>query len=1065
MEGQKNKADEEYGAEKIQVLGGLEAVRKRPAMYIGSVGEPGLHHLVYEVVDNAIDEALVGYCDKVAVIIGNDNSITVIDNGRGIPVDIHPKFKKPALEIVMTRLHAGGKFDSKAYKVAGGLHGVGVSVVNALSKDLEVWSKRQGADYYQKYSRGKPVTELKKIGESEETGTKVRFIADDKIFMTTEYHYETLASRMRELAYLNKGLKIMLRDERTGKSSVFFYEGGIVEFVEFINKNKKPIHKVFHFEKEKNEIIIDLALQYNESFNENVFSFVNNINTKEGGTHLSGFKTALTRAINDYAEKLKLKGVKLSGEDVREGLSAVISLKLKDPQFEGQTKTKLGNSEVRGIVGSIVYENLKDFFEEHPQEAKAIIEKCFTAAKARESARKARELTRRKGALDSFSLPGKLADCSEKDPARCELYIVEGDSAGGCFSGNTKVALTDGRDLSFEEIIEEQKQGKNHFCYTIMENGRIGIQKITNPRKTKSNADVIKVTLDNDEEIICTPNHPFMLRDGSYKPAINLKMNDSLMPLRRQVSKKGKRITIEGYELAYDPEERRWVFTHKLADEYNIRNQNYSETDGSHRHHKDFNKLNNNPENLCRMIKKEHVALHANLASKNLQREDVIQKLRAMRKTPKFREKMREKMLSMKEELSRRAKTQWENEEYKNYMVQKFLEFYNSNKSYRKKSQKTLKKAQEKYWLSRENRRLQAERARKFFEDNPDLKKKLSKQAKKQWQNEELLEWRREKTKEQWTPEFRRKRKSAYDKTHYKNTMRVLRMVYEDKKAVNKSEFEQVRRNMNDRNVLSYSTFTERFFEGDGRRLQEAVANYNHKVKSVKLLKQKINVYDIEIPETHNFALASGVFVHNSAKQARKREFQAVLPLRGKILNVEKARLNKIFANNEIVTMVTALGTGIGKEFNISKLRYHKIVIMTDADVDGSHIRTLLLTFFFRYLIPLIEGGYVYIAQPPLYKLKKGKQVRYAFTENEKERIVNEMGEGTDVQRYKGLGEMNPEQLWETTMDPEARTMMQVTLEDAVLADKIFTVLMGEEVAPRRAFIQKHAKEVVNLDV
>jgi len=623
----------EYGVEKIQVLGGLEAVRKRPAMYIGSIGLDGLHHLVYEVVDNSVDEALAGFCDKIAVIIGKDNSVTVIDNGRGIPVEIHPKFNRPALEIVMTKLHAGGKFDTSAYKVSGGLHGVGVSVVNALSKELEVWTKRNGKIYYQKYSRGNPVTDVVEQGPAEGTGTKVKFLADSEIFTTTEYHYETLASRLRELAYLNKGVKIMLKDERTGRSSVFFYEGGIVEFVNYINKNKKPLHKVFYFAKEKNDIMIEIALQYNDGYNENVFSFVNNINTKEGGTHLSGFKAALTRAINDYAEKLKLGDLKLSGEDVREGLSAVISLKMKNPQFEGQTKTRLGNSDVKGIVESALYEKLKEYFEENPQEARIIVEKCVTAAKAREAARKARELTRRKGALDSFSLPGKLADCSEKDPAKCELYLVEGDSAGG------------------------------------------------------------------------------------------------------------------------------------------------------------------------------------------------------------------------------------------------------------------------------------------------------------------------------------------------------------------------------------------------------------------------------------------------SAKQGRKREFQAILPLRGKILNVEKARLDKIFANNEIIVMVTALGTGIGEEFDISKLRYDKIIIMTDADVDGSHIRTLLLTFFFRYLTPLIEQGHVYIAQPPLYRIKKGKQFKYAFTEEEKAAIVKEFGEGAEVQRYKGLGEMNPEQLWETTMNPETRTLIKITLEDAVLADKIFTVLMGDEVLPRKAFIEKHAKEVVNLDV
>lgn len=622
---------QKYGAEEIQVLGGIEAVRKRPGMYIGTTGLPGLHHLVYEVVDNSIDEALAGFCNKIGVIIHKDNSITVLDNGRGIPVDIHPELKVPALEIVMTVLHAGGKFESKAYKVSGGLHGVGVSVVNALSERLDVWVKRDGKLYRQTFRKGKKASELEIVGTSKETGTKITFMADKEIFELIEFHFETLAARLRELAFLNKGVKIILKDERTDKSVVFEYEGGIVSFVDYMNKNKKPFHPVLHFQKAKNEVEVEVALQYNESYLENIFTFVNNINTKEGGTHLSGFKTALTRAFNDYSSKLS--EMKLTGDDVFEGLGAVISVKMGNPQFEGQTKAKLGNSDVKGIVDSVVYEHLKTYLEEHPKEAKLIVEKCLNAAKAREAARKARELTRRKGALDSGALPGKLADCSERDPKKCELFLVEGDSAGG------------------------------------------------------------------------------------------------------------------------------------------------------------------------------------------------------------------------------------------------------------------------------------------------------------------------------------------------------------------------------------------------------------------------------------------------SCKQARDRKFQAVLPLRGKILNVEKARLNKIFANNEILTMIAAFGTGISEEFNIAKLRYDKIILMTDADVDGSHIRTLLLTFFFRHMTKLIEEGHVYIALPPLYRIKKSKDIYYAYTDEEKDKIVEQLGGEVDLQRYKGLGEMNPEQLAETTVDISKRTLMKVTLEDAVAADKIFTILMGDEVMPRRSFIMRHAKEVVNLDV
>tara|TARA_Y100000310_G_scaffold345404_1_gene464582 strand:+ start:9620 stop:11512 length:1893 start_codon:yes stop_codon:yes gene_type:complete len=625
---------EEYGAESIKVMEGLGAVRKRPAMYIGSTGLRGLHHLVYEVVDNSIDEALAGFCDKIIVMIHKDNSITVMDNGRGIPVDIHPKYNKSGVEIVMTMLHAGGKFDKKTYKVSGGLHGVGISVVNALSKELNVEVKRDGKIHQQNYAQGKALTELKIAGDCKDTGTKVTFIPDNEIFSELEFHFDTLSSRLRELAFLNKGVSISLIDERKDKKQEFKYDGGIISFIEYLNKNKNPLHKVIYFEKEKNGTHIEAAMQYNNGFQENIFSFVNNINTQEGGTHLVGFKTALTRTMNSYVEKLKNHGAKLSSEDVREGLTVIISIKLQEPQFEGQTKTKLGNSEVKGIVESVVNENLGNFLEENPKVARLIVKKSVNAAKAREAAAKARELTRRKGALNSHSLPGKLADCSEKDPAKSELYIVEGDSAGG------------------------------------------------------------------------------------------------------------------------------------------------------------------------------------------------------------------------------------------------------------------------------------------------------------------------------------------------------------------------------------------------------------------------------------------------SAKQGRNRNFQAILPLRGKILNVEKARLNKIFENNEITTMITALGTGIGEEFNLDKARYHKIIIMTDADVDGAHIRTLLLTFFYRHMASLIEAGYIYIAQPPLYKISKNKKTYYVYNDGELEKLFKDIGrEHASMQRYKGLGEMNPQQLWETTMDSSNRILLQVSLEDAVEADKIFTILMGDQVEPRREFIQQHAKEVVNLDV
>ncbi len=628
-----------YNAEQIQVLKGLEAVRRRPAMYIGDISVRGLHHLVYEVVDNSIDEVLAGYCDKINVTLNKDGSVTVVDNGRGIPVDIHPTEKRPALEVVMTILHAGGKFDKKSYKVSGGLHGVGVSVVNALSEWCEVEVSREGKIYYQKYERGVPVADMKVIGKSKTTGTKTTFLPDKEIFKKTEISFDIVSERMRELAFLNADLEINVFDEKSGKSNKFKYKGGLVEFIEYLEQSRNPLFKKPIFiSGQKEEVSVEIALQYDDSYVENIFSYVNDINTVEGGTHLVGFKSALTRTLNNYAQKnnlLKNEDFTLTGEDVREGLTAVVSAKVPEPQFEGQTKTKLGNSEVKGITESIFGDGFAAFLEENPSIAKKIIEKCVTAARSREAARKARELTRRKSALDGNALPGKLADCSIEDPAQCEIYLVEGDSAGG------------------------------------------------------------------------------------------------------------------------------------------------------------------------------------------------------------------------------------------------------------------------------------------------------------------------------------------------------------------------------------------------------------------------------------------------SAKQGRDRRFQAILPLKGKILNVEKARLDKILSNEEIRTIVSALGTGIGAdEFDVGRLRYNKIIIMTDADVDGSHIRTLLLTFFFRYMKGLIEQGHVYIAQPPLYRVQKGKEEFYAYDDDERDAILERLGKnGATVQRYKGLGEMNPEQLWKTTMDPEQRTNLQVTIEEAIEADRIFSMLMGDNVELRRKFIEENAQYVKNLDV
>ena len=1017
---QAERTGEAYDASAIQVLEGLEAVRRRPAMYIGDTGTRGLHHLVEEVVDNSVDEAMAGFCKAIDVTVHRDNSVTVIDDGRGIPVDMHKTEKKPALEVVLTKLHAGGKFDSRTYKVAGGLHGVGVSVVNGLSEWLEAEVRRDGKLYRQRFARGKPVSGLTVIGKASGTGTRITFKPDKEIFKNgIVFSYETLTNRLRELAFLNKGLAITLRDERSDKEASFKFDGGIKEFIEHLNKSKTPLHPVIAFDDTREHVTVEIALQYTDTFAEHLFSFANNINTVDGGTHLSGFKSALTRVINQYCKAKNLfKGSELTieGEDARAGLTAVISVKIPQPQFEGQTKAKLGSPEAEPIVSSVAYEKLSTFFEEHPGVANKITGKCVIEARARERARHERELVRRKGLLESSALPGKLADCSERDAALCELYIVEGDSAGGCFSGDTKIALTDGRTLSFAELVKEQQEGKEHFCYTILQDGRVGIERILHPRKTKTNAEVLEVLLDNEEPIVCTPDHLFMLRDGTYRRADQLKPGDSLMPL-------------------YVPERAWGLARHGFA----------ASLAGPHR----------------------------GLAA-----------LRGVSRSPRRR---------------------------------------------------------------RDRPRAQADGA--------------------SWPLE--------------TP----------------------------------------------RCGSSHGSLP-RLFDDDERPLCDAALLGNRHVVSVRRLAQRMDVYDLEVPGTHNFALASGVFVHNSAKQGRDRRFQAILPIKGKILNVEKARLEKILTNDEIRTIITALGCGVGNEFDLAKLRYHKILLMADADVDGNHIRTLMLTFFYRQMKPLVENGHIYIAQPPLYKIKRGKREEYIETDVQMTTLLLELGaegkalthlktkrvfkdkallellkllvdveslirgiaryrlepatyvrqadkkkglplyliridgephflyddqelakfaqkhdlsleeleqagpgsktqfaeffeaselddlrkkleklglsledyfpndskpalklaeekverafaglrdvllavedegrSGMTIQRYKGLGEMNPQQLWETTMDPAKRTILKVTAEDAVEAEQIFTTLMGEQVEPRKQFIEEHALEVKNLDI
>jgi len=1074
MAKEKTQKGSSYSAKDIFVLEGLEPVRKRPGMYIGSTDVEGLHRLIWEILDNSIDEAMAGHANNISVELLDSKTVRVTDDGRGVPVDIHPHTKKTTLETVMTVLHAGGKFGGSGYKISGGLHGVGASVVNALSTYVRAEIKRDGSVYVQEYALGKPQGPVKKTGKSEGTGTSITFSPDETIFHEVAFDRKKILDRIRQQAYLTKGVRLIFVDyrEETPFCYSFNFSGGIKTYVEYLSEGggKFIQDEIFYLHKENGEGSIEAAIAYTEDIETQEMGFANNIYTPDGGSHITGLRSAITRTLNDYSRQnnfIKGNEDNFTGEDVREGLVAVVSVKLSNPQFEGQTKARLGNPETRSAVEMAVSEAFKEFLEKHPADGKKIAEKCLLAAKARKAAKAAKETILRKGALEGLTLPGKLADCQTRKSEESELFIVEGDSAGGCFVGDTQVALTDGRDLNFKQLVDEDKLGKKNYCYTIKNDGSIGVGLIKSPRKTKENAKIVKVILDNEEAIYCTPDHRFMLRDGSYKEARNLIPSDSLMPFRRQLSKLGKRITIKDYELVYDPKEKRWIFTHLLADRYNLFYKKYEKQTGDAIHHMDFNKRNNNPENLIRMPKMEHLLYHANLLEKTIHRADIKEKAKQAHKSRTYWEKIRKVMNApeVKKMLSERAKKQWQDENYKKYMASSFFEFYKNNSEYREKNKQILYENQKKYWSKLINKQKQAEKTKEYFRAHPEKREEFAVCAIKQWQNKELLAWRSQKTREQWTSEFRTRRKATYNQTYRDKALKLLREIFDKNREIDKKDYNEERLRRRDKSLLKYETICQRFFENDENNLKEAVLNYNHKIKRIVKLEKKVDVYDLEVEDTHNFALSSGIFVHNSAKQGRDRRIQAILPLKGKILNVEKAQMYKMLANNEIRALIVALGTAVGAEFDITKLRYGKVVIMTDADVDGSHIRTLLLTLFYRHFSQLIENGHIYIAEPPLYKVQIGKQYKYVYSDAEKDKVIKEMGGNPSIQRYKGLGEMNPEQLWDTTMNPETRTMRLVTVGDAKEADKLFDILMGSEVEPRKRFIQIHAASVKNLDI
>jgi DNA gyrase subunit B len=1070
-----------YTAEQIQVLEGLEPVRKRPGMYIGSTDVRGLHECLREIVDNSVDESFAGVADTIWVSLNKDGSATVRDNGRGIPVEKQKKTGVSALELTMTKLHAGGKFGGGAYKISGGLHGVGASVVNALSSYFRVVVLRDRKAYYQEYHQGKPVKNVSEASQKqldewgiklEGTGTITNFIPDKEVFGDAILENTKAKNLLRDRAYLIAGLTFHFKDENDGDVATFYFEGGIKSLVAHSNRGKNVLNDVIYFQKIDENISCEVALQYSDSYNENVKGYVNGIYTTDGGTHVTGFRIALTRAITDYYKKLQNGNGKdedaLTGDDMKEGLTAIVYVKMPSEslQFESQTKAKLNNPEIQGFVATAVKEGLDTYFEEHPAEARKVIEKITLAARARLAARAAKDAVLRKGALEGATLPGKLADCQSSDPEISELYIVEGDSAGGCWIGDTQIALIDGRNLSFKDLLKEEKVGKKNFCYTMRDDGHIGIAPIVNVRLTKRNAQVIKIVLDNNEELVCTPDHPFRLVDGTYIPAVKLTPEHSITPLYRKiVTKTENKHGLDGYETVFDSESKRWIYTHILADIYNLENKTYRASDGGHRHHIDFNKLNNNPTNLQRLSYQQHMNIHYTHLENTLHRPDIKIKSAEAKRTQTFREQARKKSLEKRELFSRNAKIQWENPKYKEYMTKKFLDFYRSNPEYRKLNNKRLNQLQKEYWGKEENRKRRSGEVGQYFAENSYLKERLSQLAKKQWENKNLLNWRSEETKKQWTNKFRKKRKESYNKTYLNKALMLMRKIYDQNKEIKEDIYNNERVKLNDKSIIKLSTICNRFFDGNRNKLEETVRYFNHKIKSVETLNKREDVYDAEVPGTHNFALTSGVFVHNSAKQGRDRRHQAILPLGGKILNTERAHLDKIVKFEEIKNLIIALGGGIGETLNYDKMRYHRIIIMTDADVDGSHISTLLLTFFYRHMPEIISRGYLYIALSPLYKIQCGKDIYYALNDEEKDKILPTLGDKKYTQqRYKGLGELNPTQLWETTMNPETRTLKQVTVESVEEAGKMFEMLMGEEVPPRKKYIQTHAK-LANLDI
>lgn len=1136
-----------YSAENIQVLEGLDAVRKRPSMFIGDTSVRGLHHLVFEAIDNSIDEFLTGYCKNLQVIIHKDGSVTVEDDGRGIPVDMHPVLKIPAVEVVLTKLHAGGKFDKKTYQVSGGLHGVGISVTNGLSKWLIVEVKRDGNSYYQEYKEGKPVIKLKINGRTKETGTKITFLPNDKILENINFEYEILANRLKELAYLNKGIKISIKDERNGKEGGFCFEGGIKEFVEDINKNKEGMHEVIYFEKNDNGIGVEVALGYNKGYNERIFSYVNSINTIEHGTHYSGFSTALMRAVNNYIKKNIKDKVSLSGEDVKEGLTGIISVKIPEPQFEGQTKTKLGNSEIKGIVDSITYEKLSTFFEENPTVAKLIISKCIGAAKAREAARKARELTRRKSALESGSLPGKLADCQERDPSKCEIFLVEGDSAAGTAIGGrdrkTQAILPLwGKMLNVEKARIDKVFGNDKLQPVILALGagigdEFDIDKLRY-HKVVIMADADSVTYDTpiflfDKEkdsFVSTQIGDFVdnCNDPSKFKALTFSSNPGKSEMKsifRTVKHPLKSIIYKirtrcGYSVKVTPAHSVYVY----------RNGKVFIVPGDQVKDSDYMIL---PKKLPRKDKEVSINLFEEAKEVNnltvKVKKDVLDEIpeRAWvnldQKTWEFlkakrMEKFTRKQLAKKLGIYYTSLQQWE---FKNdnvmpryFQLQKYLDYLGLNLNDFDYELfipiKEVKRRSDYVYIRNHTNKIKLN-----FNVDEDfaylmgwyLGDGCSAYGKKNPYRFCLCIG---KDKEKYLEGLKRRIKEVLDCNIILETRKENSIII----YFNSLSFKLLLKKLGLYKKKSFEKFIPDIFFNVKKEIQEFLLKgllqsdgyiISHKSKTIfgyhnssyrlmndlVVMFRQLNLFpsvsEIE-PKTHtskditfignyisysiNISGVKDLKKTENIWKGHKSDYKIISHFDNLTRTPPKKKyildINDDFVGLKVVDIKKIDGEG-KHTYDLSIDKNQNFIAGTGGFVlhntDGHHICTLLLTFFYRYMKELIENGNVYIAMPPLYKVTKNKKSCYVYSDEEYENLIGEIGrENTNVQRYKGLGEMNADQLWETTLDPESRYMKKVTIQDAALADQMFSVLMGEEVEPRREFIMKYAREA-ELDV